>query len=105
HLIIDARLTGLCVYLERTHMHNRRSQCTRASQKGANAGQQFRLVKRLDQVIVGAAFETAYPRINRSLRGDNENRCLIASGAQLPNEPKAIAIGKTKVDDEQIIAN
>src|SRR5258705_6325373 len=62
-------------------------------------------MKRLDQIIIRTSFKTTHPCIHSGLRRDNEDGCFAPGRPQLSNKGETVAVGKTKIDNEEIIAH
>ncbi len=61
-----------------------------APQQGANPGRQFFQVKRLDQVVVGAAIQAGHPVRYGVARSEYQHRNPVAAGAQRLQDLQAV---------------
>src|SRR5690606_26613350 len=72
-----------------------------AAQHGVDAGQQFGDAERLDDVVVGAGAQAAYPFVLLRARGHGDDGGFGAV-AQLADHVEPIAVGQAQVDEDDV---
>lgn len=76
---------------------------TLAAQDGAHAGEQFNHLEGLEDVVIGAAVETAYALIHRIARGQDQHRDRIVAGAQAAEHCMAVLSGQAEIEQQQVV--
>ncbi len=75
---------------------------TAPTEQGANAREQFRKRKWLDQIIVGAQIQSEHAVLHAVARGQDENWCLKMALSQRLQDLEPAAAWKHEVQDDQI---
>jgi hypothetical protein len=84
----------------------RRAVGRRATRERADARQQFGKRERLDEIVVGAVFETAHAVFDLVARGQHQHRCVrwrAAGAAQRLQDAEAIDAGQHHVEQHQVV--
>ncbi len=74
-----------------------------APQQCAHAREQFTESKRLGQVVVAAAVQTAHPFVSGIARGQDEHRERRARRTQVGEKFQAVLTGQTQVEQHQVV--
>ena len=97
------------VTLRRMQSRTRSPTCRRsgvglpAAQQRADARQQFDERERLDQIIVGAEFQTFDAVVHRAARAEDQHRRAGLAVADLLEDLQPVHVGQHHVQDDQIV--
>src|SRR3984893_16063400 len=97
--VIDECLAAFGVECEVRNLKRASEQLARTPQQRFQAGQQLFERKRLDEIVIGAAAQSADAILQASTGGEHQNRQRILAPPYLSQDREAVYSGKGKVEN------